>query len=455
MPLLTFDTPGPPKNTHARRTSASRTQQSGAWKTFRRIKYLVQTYAPAVVAVILILSPLPSIIVVTIAHHYKIDSSIKTFVAHIALACLLTFLALSSFIVCIARDPGPVSALKGREEDVEREALPPPPQSRREDEMSLAEALAGPSIGDAESSDEDSEIGVDDQGERRWCRKCWAPKPERAHHCSYCKRCVLKMDHHCPWLANNCVVGHRTYPSFIHFLVCTALIAVHATMVSISPLKWYFNNSVDVADLTPLHALYLALGGAIFTLSMGSFVGFHAYLVTTGQTTLEQLSPYMLLRYLPPSRSGDTDPNAASDRSFESDIDLHSMLNSGPEESEIDTGSSLLPSSHLPSLPLYPPPGHSVPVSSRDNASQLAEHTMTRNQRRLVRNAAGKIQMYDLGWRQNWLDLFSVRHERFLLDWLEIIWWGGRGTRGDGKTFLRNPKAAGMLVRLRERLDDA
>ncbi|KAG9100539.1 palmitoyltransferase for Vac8p, partial [Ceratobasidium sp. UAMH 11750] len=59
----------------------------------------------------------------------------------------------------------------------------------------------------------------------------------------------------------------------------------------------------QVVDLTPLHALWLALGGAIFTICMGSFVGFHIYLVTTGQTTLEQLSPYMLLRYLPPSSS--------------------------------------------------------------------------------------------------------------------------------------------------------
>lgn len=48
MPLLTFDPPGPPANTHARRTSASRAQQTGVWKTFRRIKYLVQTYAAAV-----------------------------------------------------------------------------------------------------------------------------------------------------------------------------------------------------------------------------------------------------------------------------------------------------------------------------------------------------------------------------------------------------------------------
>lgn len=34
----------------------------------------------------------------------------------------------------------------------------------------------------------------------RWCRKCEAVKPPRAHHCSLCGTCVLKMDHHCPWV---------------------------------------------------------------------------------------------------------------------------------------------------------------------------------------------------------------------------------------------------------------
>lgn len=211
-----------------------------------------------------------------------------------------------------------------------------------------------------------------------------------------------------------------------------------------------------VEDLTPLHALYLALGGAVFTVSMGSFVGFHAYLVTTGQTTLEQLSPYMLLRYLPPASNAAARNSDDSRRSFESDIDLRAMLNAGPDdESQPSTDSSLLPSSRLSALPVYPPPGHEIPVASRGNAAQLAEHTMTREQRRIVRSASGKIYIYDLGWRRNWSDLYAIRPERYLLDLVELIWWGGHGSKGDGRAFVRNPKAARMLQRLRERLDGA
>jgi len=29
------------------------------------------------------------------------------------------------------------------------------------------------------------------------CPKCCSIKPERAHHCSVCQRCIKKMDHHC------------------------------------------------------------------------------------------------------------------------------------------------------------------------------------------------------------------------------------------------------------------
>ena len=37
---------------------------------------------------------------------------------------------------------------------------------------------------------------------KTFCKKCNDFRPLRAHHCSTCDKCVLKLDHHCPWIFN-------------------------------------------------------------------------------------------------------------------------------------------------------------------------------------------------------------------------------------------------------------
>lgn len=56
------------------------------------------------------------------------------------------------------------------------------------------------------------------------CRKCQIMRPPRCRHCSNCNRCVLQMDHHCPWM-NTCI-GYNNYRYFIQtigFLMCGCL----------------------------------------------------------------------------------------------------------------------------------------------------------------------------------------------------------------------------------------
>mmetsp|Transcript_143832 Transcript_143832/g.400880 ORF Transcript_143832/g.400880 Transcript_143832/m.400880 type:complete len:498 (+) Transcript_143832:56-1549(+) len=60
----------------------------------------------------------------------------------------------------------------------------------------------------------------------QFCERCNGFKPPRAHHCSSCGRCVLWMDHHCPW-TNTCI-GYRNLKSFVLFVHYVTLACVHS-----------------------------------------------------------------------------------------------------------------------------------------------------------------------------------------------------------------------------------
>ncbi|KAG7154392.1 palmitoyltransferase ZDHHC6-like [Homarus americanus] len=63
----------------------------------------------------------------------------------------------------------------------------------------------------------------------QFCAACEGYKAPRSHHCRKCGCCVMKMDHHCPWI-NNCV-GHKNHGSFTFFLFFAVLGCAQATVV--------------------------------------------------------------------------------------------------------------------------------------------------------------------------------------------------------------------------------
>eukprot|EP00927_Polykrikos_kofoidii_P044614 TRINITY_DN38535_c0_g1_i1.p1 TRINITY_DN38535_c0_g1~~TRINITY_DN38535_c0_g1_i1.p1 ORF type:complete len:316 (-),score=24.38 TRINITY_DN38535_c0_g1_i1:269-1216(-) len=53
----------------------------------------------------------------------------------------------------------------------------------------------------------------DDLAMATWCEICCTERPQRAHHCRSCSVCVLRMDHHCPWVGT--CVGFRNHKFFV------------------------------------------------------------------------------------------------------------------------------------------------------------------------------------------------------------------------------------------------
>ncbi|EIW74659.1 zf-DHHC-domain-containing protein [Coniophora puteana RWD-64-598 SS2] len=352
-PLLSFNSP--PHN-DADSFEAEPTTPTKTW-----IHYL-----PLILLIIFMLAPHPSLLIILVNHYLRYLEAPITFTIHLVLLYTLAGLSFTSLIVCVVRDPGPVVSPKYSAAAQDESGV------SGGDELGLTEALMGMGMG------EDDEIVPG-----KWCRKCWAPKPDRAHHCSICDRCVLKMDHHCPWLGSKCV-GHRIYPAFVHFLACITLFAGYVTVVCCKALYFAFYSPMLVNDAVAVHELFLGFAGIVVTIVVGSFLVYHMYLITTNQTTLENLAPYVLLRHLPP-----------------------------------------LPAS----LRLSDPP---------------QEHELSYNQRRAVQNAYKSVKMYDVGWKQNWAQVFGWSDARGCV--MRICCGGA--SKGDGRTFMRNPGAVGMLSQL-------
>ncbi|GAA5908966.1 hypothetical protein JCM8208_007129 [Rhodotorula glutinis] len=214
-------------------------------------------------------------------------------------------------------------------------------------------------------------LQVKSDGTARFCRKCNVPKPDRAHHCSSCRRCVLKMDHHCPWLGGGCV-GWANYKFFVLSLAYTGLLGGFIAVILFRELVNFVNNTEDGFEYAPISWALAALLGAIFGFAVGAFGLYHLYLVSKNRSTIEAME-------------------------------------------------------HPASLALLAP------------TSRLQPHDLTSKQRHALRAAARKYNIYDLGRKGNFEQVFG---DKWWLWGVPVGW-----PPGDGQSFPINTAHLSALRR--------
>ena len=124
-----------------------------------------------------------------------------------------------------------------------------------------------------------------------FCKKCDLITPPRAMHCFLCNRCVLGMDHHCPWLAT--CIGYHNHAYFFLFLFYVVVGCLYLAtwtfpmFYSIIVQKKYrmwdgIQIRRDRFALTMLGVL-----PATFVVAVGGMMVWHGIVLACGATSLE------------------------------------------------------------------------------------------------------------------------------------------------------------------------
>ncbi|KAA1469854.1 zf-DHHC-domain-containing protein [Dentipellis sp. KUC8613] len=121
------------------------------------------------------------------------------------------------------------------------------------------------------------------------CSKCGQTKPERAHHCRICNKCVLKYDHHCPVRVNQCVGLYNER----HFVLFMAYLVIGSFWYSV--LGWPY--LIDALGLRldsewAYHVpavLYMVMYmlSVVMCLAVGTMLAWHLWSVAQGETSVE------------------------------------------------------------------------------------------------------------------------------------------------------------------------
>lgn len=119
----------------------------------------------------------------------------------------------------------------------------------------------------------------------RYCTKCSVWKPDRCHHCSSLGKCVLKMDHYCPWFST--CIGFFNYKFFLQLLCYIAIYCTFLFIICGYIIYQFVVHGLFEDQFISLNIVMLLVVSFAFSIAVSVFGIFLLYLCGKNLTTIE------------------------------------------------------------------------------------------------------------------------------------------------------------------------